>query len=83
MGFNKPKLESRKTGSEHPLGKPVTESPGRELKPMGLLGIFKRAYIRLNEATGGESPEAQPAIQSLPRGVVEAYATAYDRRMIR
>ncbi len=80
MSFNKPKLESRKTGSEHPLGKHVTEPPGREI---GFAGMLKRAYTRLNEATGGGSPEAQPAIQSLPPGVVEAYATAYDRRIIR
>jgi hypothetical protein len=83
MGFNKPKLESKKRGAELPTGKLGAETRGREMKPLGFLGVFKRAYARLNEVTGGTPSDSQSIIQSLPQGVVEAYAHAYERRMIR
>jgi len=83
MGFNKPKLESTKPRAELPIIEPVVKLPGRQTKPNSLASFFKRAYTRLNEATGDAQPSGQPTIQSLPRGVVEAYAYAYARHMVK
>lgn len=83
MGFNKPKLESKKLGAKIPVIEPGIKLPGRETKQIGVVGFIKKAYTRLNEATGEAQPSEQSTIQSLPRGVVEAYAYVYARHMVK